>query len=352
MRVSAEAVKLCLAGAHTVGLAVSFAEGVPPEWDGERGVQLGQWGELSAGHRGGGVAAHSQPTGQPAWDTHRCPGSSQVPQRSSRQGRFSVHLGLWPRWPPGCAPSYIRQLRVHFSGHSSFSCRHSSCCECPKPACCAQPTKHVSSGLVSNFCGWCRYRPSRVSHSQRGECGDSAASGGIAGAPHSGGSGDRQASHSGGDSCGRALHLGLQPRRPPRLHRCRLAAHPQTVSICCALGMRTVDDAPNWFSYYATVKTIFNIQVCDTALVNVRSVTSMRQRVMAVAAANRHTVVLAEGGTVYSWGSNLQGQLGYGTSDSASNAVPRIVEAMKVCPQMPALHVSLHIHSWRDARIF
>ncbi|EIE21610.1 RCC1/BLIP-II [Coccomyxa subellipsoidea C-169] len=59
-----------------------------------------------------------------------------------------------------------------------------------------------------------------------------------------------------------------------------------------------------------------------------RRVTSMRQRVMAVAAANRHTVVLAEGGTVYSWGSNLQGQLGYGTSDSASNAVPRIVEAM------------------------
>ncbi|KAK9908199.1 hypothetical protein WJX75_004163 [Coccomyxa subellipsoidea] len=60
-----------------------------------------------------------------------------------------------------------------------------------------------------------------------------------------------------------------------------------------------------------------------------KRVSSMRQRVTAVAAANRHTVVLAEGGTVYSWGSNLQGQLGYGTSDSASNAVPRIVEAMK-----------------------
>lgn len=59
-------------------------------------------------------------------------------------------------------------------------------------------------------------------------------------------------------------------------------------------------------------------------------VASMKQRVTAVAAANRHTVVVAEGGTVYSWGSNLQGQLGYGTSDSASNAVPRIVEAMKV----------------------
>jgi hypothetical protein len=68
------------------------------------------------------------------------------------------------------------------------------------------------------------------------------------------------------------------------------------------------------------------------SIVGMRSVSSMRQRVTAVAAANRHTVVLAEGGTVYSWGSNLQGQLGYGTSDSASNAVPRIVEAMKARP--------------------
>ena len=58
-------------------------------------------------------------------------------------------------------------------------------------------------------------------------------------------------------------------------------------------------------------------------------VSAMKARVAAVAAANRHTVALAEGGAVYSWGSNLQGQLGYGTSDSASNAVPRIVEATK-----------------------
>ena len=56
----------------------------------------------------------------------------------------------------------------------------------------------------------------------------------------------------------------------------------------------------------------------------------MRQRVIAVAAANRHTVAVVEGGHVFSWGCNLLGQLGYGTSDSASNAVPRIVEAMKV----------------------
>jgi alpha-tubulin suppressor-like RCC1 family protein len=60
-----------------------------------------------------------------------------------------------------------------------------------------------------------------------------------------------------------------------------------------------------------------------------RRVSAMRARVTAVAAANRHTVALAEGGGVFSWGCNLQGQLGYGTSDSASNAVPRVVEAVK-----------------------
>ena len=55
-----------------------------------------------------------------------------------------------------------------------------------------------------------------------------------------------------------------------------------------------------------------------------------RQRVVDLAVANRHTVALLDDGAVFSWGSNLQGQLGYGTSDSASNATPRIVEAMKV----------------------
>ena len=49
-----------------------------------------------------------------------------------------------------------------------------------------------------------------------------------------------------------------------------------------------------------------------------------------VAAANRHTVAVSDGGAVFSWGCNLQGQLGYGTSDSASNATPRLVEAVKV----------------------
>ena len=58
-------------------------------------------------------------------------------------------------------------------------------------------------------------------------------------------------------------------------------------------------------------------------------VTSLKQRVVAVAAANKHTAVLTDQGAIYSWGANDQGQLGYGTSDSASNAVPRQVEAMK-----------------------
>lgn len=52
--------------------------------------------------------------------------------------------------------------------------------------------------------------------------------------------------------------------------------------------------------------------------------------VACLAAANRHTAVATSDGRVFSWGSNLQGQLGYGTSDSASNATPRVVEVMKV----------------------
>ena len=58
---------------------------------------------------------------------------------------------------------------------------------------------------------------------------------------------------------------------------------------------------------------------------------------MAVAAASKHTAILTDAGAIYSWGSNDQGQLGYGTSDYASNALPRQVEAMKVCRAMTCL---------------
>ncbi len=59
-------------------------------------------------------------------------------------------------------------------------------------------------------------------------------------------------------------------------------------------------------------------------------IASIRVRWAAVAAANKHTAAVTDGGAVYAWGDNSQGQLGYGTSDSAANATPRVVEAMKV----------------------
>lgn len=52
-------------------------------------------------------------------------------------------------------------------------------------------------------------------------------------------------------------------------------------------------------------------------------------KIIAVAAANKHTVAVAESGEVYTWGCNKEGQLGYGTSNSASNYTPRMVEYLK-----------------------
>ena len=56
----------------------------------------------------------------------------------------------------------------------------------------------------------------------------------------------------------------------------------------------------------------------------------LRQRVMAVAAANKHSAAITTSGEVFTWGCNAYGQLGYGTSDSAANPTPRMVEALKV----------------------
>ncbi|KAM2890194.1 hypothetical protein COP2_008649 [Malus domestica] len=60
-----------------------------------------------------------------------------------------------------------------------------------------------------------------------------------------------------------------------------------------------------------------------------RRVSSLRSKVVAVAAANKHTAVVSNGGEVFTWGCNREGQLGYGTSNSASNYTPRLVESLK-----------------------
>ncbi len=60
-----------------------------------------------------------------------------------------------------------------------------------------------------------------------------------------------------------------------------------------------------------------------------RRVSALRSRVIAVAAANKHSVAVTAAGEVYSWGSNSLGQLGYGTFDSGSSTAPRLVEALK-----------------------
>lgn len=60
-----------------------------------------------------------------------------------------------------------------------------------------------------------------------------------------------------------------------------------------------------------------------------RRVSSLRSKIVAVAAANKHTAVISESGEVFTWGCNKEGQLGYGTSNSASNYTPRVVEYLK-----------------------
>ncbi|XP_004288404.1 PREDICTED: uncharacterized protein LOC101310352 [Fragaria vesca subsp. vesca] len=60
-----------------------------------------------------------------------------------------------------------------------------------------------------------------------------------------------------------------------------------------------------------------------------RRVSSLRSKIVAVAAANKHTAVVSDNGEVFTWGCNREGQLGYGTSNSASNYTSRLVEYLK-----------------------
>ena len=58
-------------------------------------------------------------------------------------------------------------------------------------------------------------------------------------------------------------------------------------------------------------------------------VSSLKTRIIAVAVSNKHSTSIAEFGDVYTWGSNREGQLGYGTSKSALNYVPCAIESLK-----------------------
>ncbi|KAI3721894.1 hypothetical protein L2E82_32913 [Cichorium intybus] len=60
-----------------------------------------------------------------------------------------------------------------------------------------------------------------------------------------------------------------------------------------------------------------------------RRVSSLRSKIVAIAAANKHTAVVSDSGEVFTWGCNKEGQLGYGTSNSGSNYTPRLVEYLK-----------------------
>uniref|UniRef100_A0A803MWB3 RCC1-like domain-containing protein n=1 Tax=Chenopodium quinoa TaxID=63459 RepID=A0A803MWB3_CHEQI len=60
-----------------------------------------------------------------------------------------------------------------------------------------------------------------------------------------------------------------------------------------------------------------------------RRVSSLKSKIVAVAAANKHTAAVSEIGEVFTWGCNKEGQLGYGTSNSSSNNTPRLVEYLK-----------------------
>lgn len=60
-----------------------------------------------------------------------------------------------------------------------------------------------------------------------------------------------------------------------------------------------------------------------------RRVSSLKSKIVAVAAANKHSAAVSETGEIFTWGCNKEGQLGYGTSNSGSNNTPRLVEYLK-----------------------
>eukprot|EP00892_Ulva_mutabilis_P000327 jgi/Ulvmu1/10295/UM060_0097.1 len=63
-----------------------------------------------------------------------------------------------------------------------------------------------------------------------------------------------------------------------------------------------------------------------------RRVGHLKHAIVAVSAANKHSAALSPTGSVYMWGDNTQGQLGYGTHGRAFHATPRVVDALRDRP--------------------
>lgn len=124
------------------------------------------------------------------------------------------------------------------------------------------------------------------------------------------------------------VHSGQAAVITPRLVSCGLGTR-QVKSIAVAKHHTVVatngGDVYTWGSNREGQLGYTSVDTQPTP----RRVTSLKARVVAVAAANKHTAVLTDAGEVFTWGCNREGQLGYGTSNSASNYTPRAVEYLK-----------------------
>eukprot|EP00210_Caulerpa_lentillifera_P004267 g4070.t1 len=70
--------------------------------------------------------------------------------------------------------------------------------------------------------------------------------------------------------------------------------------------------------------TTVNKQVTPKRIMSLKGIHAIQ-----ASAANKHSAVVTLQGEVYTWGSNIYGQLGYGTSDSASNPTPQRVDSLQ-----------------------
>ena len=99
-------------------------------------------------------------------------------------------------------------------------------------------------------------------------------------------------------------------------------------------------DAGEVFAWGCNRDGRLGVPGCDTAATP-RRVSSLagRVRVVALAAANRHSVALGADGAVFTWGSNSFGQLGYGTPPGAAGSAPDGASASTAAQQPRAVEL-------------